>query len=137
MKQVEFTNFIGFGNRISIDIRCSYFDVAAWNNVLKQRGHVAWSDGVVKQIHLSTEMQSTGDGDGMAIEFNEAASRLLVDLAVQLHNAGLSALHVELAKRLSYAQGEREGTAEDVYSTFAHLITLITELNSEKFRVEE
>jgi len=132
MQNVEFTNFIGFGNRITIDIRVTHFDPSAWDRVLKQKGHVSASDDVVKQFSVSGEADNTGDSDGIASQFNELASRLLVELACELHARGLSALHVELAKRLADAFDSTYYPS----AKMGNVIGMIYELNREKFRVE-
>jgi len=126
MKQVTFSNFIAFGKRMSIDIR-----VTICQAIPDSLG-IWHATGKPVQIVVSDEVPNTGDSEGICIQFNEMANRLLIDLVMQLNELGLTALHAELAKRIresEFTDGNRE--------EFSTLIGLIYELNHETFNVEE
>lgn len=125
MKRVQFVNFIGFGKRMSIDLRCVVFD--------------AESGGVPQHFHISDEARNFSDEIIGFPRFNEMAKRLLVDLATQLSDAGLPSMRQKLFERIVDATNglDHDRRADSFHREFASLIALIHMLNDEEFEVTD
>lgn len=136
MLKVIFSNFIGFGNRMSIDIRCTYFPIAVDSNGAPIGLPDVRCIGSTRQFVISGEDTNTGDCEGIIQVFNDLASRLSADLVVELNRRGIFPLVKELTDRIRFALEEKEGTSIDAQATMAQLTCFFYSLNTETFYVE-